>query len=62
MMARVAVGTWPGGLKLFREALLKTDDHHLEVTLIIPGKCMKQNGHKISYCLLFFAHVSPANK
>ncbi|KAK0155276.1 hypothetical protein N1851_002373 [Merluccius polli] len=30
LMARVALGTWPGGLKLFRNALLKTDDHHLE--------------------------------
>ena len=31
MMARVALGTWPGGLKLFRDPLLETDDHHMEV-------------------------------
>ena len=33
MMARVGLGTLPGGLKLFRDALLKTDDHHLDVIL-----------------------------
>lgn len=33
MMARVALGTWPGGLKLFRDPLLETDNHHMEVTL-----------------------------
>lgn len=32
MMARVALGTWPGGLKLFRDPLLETDDHRMEVT------------------------------
>ncbi|XP_045077798.1 uncharacterized protein LOC121571237 isoform X3 [Coregonus clupeaformis] len=30
MMARVELGTWPGGLKLFREAPPKTGDHHSE--------------------------------
>ena len=31
MMVRVALGTWPGGLKLFRDPLLETDDRHMEV-------------------------------
>lgn len=30
---RVARGTWPGGLKLFRDPLLETDDHRMRVTL-----------------------------
>jgi hypothetical protein len=33
MMGRVALGTWLGGLKPFKDLLLKTDDHHLEVNL-----------------------------
>lgn len=33
MMARVALGTWPGGFKLFRDPLLETDDQHIEVML-----------------------------
>lgn len=33
MMARVALGTWPGGLKLFRDPQLETDDQHLMVKL-----------------------------
>ncbi|KAK0136655.1 hypothetical protein N1851_027158 [Merluccius polli] len=30
MMVRVELDTWPGGLKLFREALLKTGDRRLQ--------------------------------
>ncbi len=33
MMTRVALGTWPGGFKQFRDALLKTNNYHLEVIL-----------------------------
>ena len=33
MMARVDQATWPGGSKLFRDPLLDTGDHHMEVTL-----------------------------
>lgn len=32
MMVRVALGNLPGGLKVFRDVLLNTGDHHLEVT------------------------------
>ena len=31
MMARVALGIWPGGLKLYRGPVLETDDHHTVV-------------------------------
>lgn len=33
MMARVALGTWPGGSKPYRDPVPETDDHHLEVML-----------------------------
>ena len=33
MMGRVALGTWLGGLKPFKDLLLKTDYHHFEVNL-----------------------------
>lgn len=38
MMERVALGTWPGGLRPYRDALLKRGDYHLEVTFIIQWK------------------------
>lgn len=41
MMVRVALGTWPGGLKLYRDPLLETDDHrmahHLQEHLVTLG-------------------------
>lgn len=33
MMARVALGTWSGGLKLPKDPVPETDGHHMEVTL-----------------------------
>lgn len=33
MMARVALGTWPGGLKLSGDPVPETDGLHMEVML-----------------------------
>lgn len=35
MIVRVALGTWRGELRLYREAWLKNDEHHLKVQNVI---------------------------
>lgn len=38
MRVIVALGTWPRGLKLYRDTLLKKDDHHFKVILKMVKK------------------------
>ena len=48
MKVTVALDTWPGGLKQFREALPKIGEHPLKVPLLNYCACNDQNGWKRS--------------